>query len=637
MTRKKRGISIILTSLILTSTILTLAVNPIKALTANLTPTPSKPNPNVGEIFEVKIFISDVANLYAWQIMLWFKSSVLTATQVLEGPFLKSKGGTYFPPPNIVNNHNATHGYVFAACTATWDPTTGGVNGSGILCTIKFNGTKDGISKLTLSKKAVAGEPPFVTYLEDQDANPIPFDVTITEVVIGTPPPPPPPPTIFIDPKKVVNPTLTSCNAFQINVSIINAYDIVSVEFKIGFNSSILKVTNVQIGDLFPAGITPTIEINNTAGHLLFHASVTPPQALNGNGTLARIVLHVEDLGETEISLYETSLLDSNGAPITHYTQNGYFNNMLIAKIRVNPPEIIDPTMLPPATFQINITIEDVENLYGYMFNLTYNTDVLTCLSVKINVVLNQTSFTNKVFLDDEYGFIWVKVAYKSPSIPITTYEPVAIVTITFQVDAMGASPLHFESTSLTNSEGQPISHEAYDGFFLTLIRDVAITNITPLRTQAYQDWLVYINITVRNEGNLTETFNVTLYYDSNIIQTVRVVDLVPGEEITLTIPWFTVGVVACRNYTISGEAEHVPYELDTADNMYMDGAIKIKIMGDVNGDGIVDIRDLSSIGRAFGAFPGHPRWDFEADLNLDNVIDIRDISKASRHFGKTC
>jgi len=637
MIQKKRGISLILASLMLTSTILLFTIKSTTASVANLTPQPSKSNPSVGEIFEVNISISEVANLYDWQIMLWFKNSVLTATQALEGPFLKTKGGTYFPPPSIVNSYNATHGYVFAACTATWDPATGGVNGSGVLCTIKFNGTRDGVSKLIISEKPAAGEPNFVTLLEDPDANSITFGVTITEVVIGTPPPPPPPPTIHINPQRVVDPTLTPCNMFPINVSIANATDIGSVEFKVGFNSSILNVIDVQIGDIFPEGVTPTIDINNTAGYVHFRASLSAPQALNGDGTLANITFHVENLGETAISLYETILLGSDGAPIIHYTSNGYFNNMLIAKIRVDPPEIIDPTMLPPATFQINITIEDVENLYGYMFNLTYNADILTCLMVKINVVLNQTSFNTKVLIDDEYGFVWVKVTYKSPSIPITTYEPVAIVTITFQVDAMGASPLHFESTNLTDFGGQPISHEVYDGLFMTLIRDVAVTNVTPLRTQAYQDWLVYINITVRNEGNLTETFNVTLYYDSNIIQTATVTDLAPDEEITLTIPWFTTGVTACHNYTIRGEAERVPYELDTADNIYTDGTIKIKIMGDANGDGVVDVRDLSIIGRAFGAHPGHPRWDPEADLNLDNVIDIRDISKASRNFGKRC
>lgn len=637
MQLKKEGIPLLLASLMLTSTFLMLSTKPISAQTTNLTPTPSKSNPNVGEIFEVNIYISDVSDLYSWQIMLWFKKTVLKATQVSEGPFLKAKGGTYFPPPNIENDYNSTHGYIFAGCTGTWDPTIGGASGSGVLCIIKFNGTKDGISKLVLSKKPAAGEPPYITYLEDPDAKSIPFTITVTEVVVGTPPPPPPPPTIYISPSRVVDPALTPCNTFLVNVSIVKATDIVSVDFKAGFNSSIIKATDIQMGDFLPAGATPTIEINNAAGYIRFLVSLTSQQALNGDGVLAKITFHVEDLGETEIDLYDTKLLNSEGAQITHYTEDGYFNNMLIAKIRVDPSEIIDPTMLPPATFQINITIEDVENLYGYMFNLTYNTDILTCLSVKINVVLGQTSFTTKVFIDDEYGFIWVKVTYKSPSAPITTYEPVAVATITFQVDGMGASPIHFESTELTDYGGQHIAHETYDGFFLTLIRDVAIVDITPLRTQAYEDWLVYINVTVRNEGNLTETFNVTLYYDSNIIQTFKVTNLAPGEEITFTIPWSTKGVTPCHNYTIKGEAEQVPYELDTLDNTYVDGTIKIKIMGDINGDGIVNITDISSIGKAFGSNPDNPRWNPEADLNMDGVIDVRDISRASRNFGKTC
>lgn len=56
--------------------------------------------------------------------------------------------------------------------------------------------------------------------------------------------------------------------------------------------------------------------------------------------------------------------------------------------------------------------------------------------------------------------------------------------------------------------------------------------------------------------------------------------------------------------------------------------------IGDVNYDGIVDVRDLSVIGRAFGSTPEHPRWNSEADVNLDGVIDIRDVSKVARNFG---
>ncbi len=56
---------------------------------------------------------------------------------------------------------------------------------------------------------------------------------------------------------------------------------------------------------------------------------------------------------------------------------------------------------------------------------------------------------------------------------------------------------------------------------------------------------------------------------------------------------------------------------------------------GNVNYDGIVDMRDIGAIGRAFGAYPKHPRWSFRCDLNGDRKIDMRDIGIAARNFGK--
>jgi hypothetical protein len=57
-------------------------------------------------------------------------------------------------------------------------------------------------------------------------------------------------------------------------------------------------------------------------------------------------------------------------------------------------------------------------------------------------------------------------------------------------------------------------------------------------------------------------------------------------------------------------------------------------IKEDLNLDFVVDVRDISTAGRAFGSTPGHPRWDPRADLNKDFVVDIRDISAIGRKFG---
>jgi len=59
-------------------------------------------------------------------------------------------------------------------------------------------------------------------------------------------------------------------------------------------------------------------------------------------------------------------------------------------------------------------------------------------------------------------------------------------------------------------------------------------------------------------------------------------------------------------------------------------------IAGDLNSDGIVDISDIATAGKAFGSYPGHPRWDSTADMNNDDIVNILDIALIARNFGKT-
>jgi len=56
----------------------------------------------------------------------------------------------------------------------------------------------------------------------------------------------------------------------------------------------------------------------------------------------------------------------------------------------------------------------------------------------------------------------------------------------------------------------------------------------------------------------------------------------------------------------------------------------------DLNLDGKVDMSDVGIALRAFGAKPGHPRWEMgKADTNLDGKVDMSDIGAVLRKFGK--
>lgn len=54
----------------------------------------------------------------------------------------------------------------------------------------------------------------------------------------------------------------------------------------------------------------------------------------------------------------------------------------------------------------------------------------------------------------------------------------------------------------------------------------------------------------------------------------------------------------------------------------------------DINFDGKVDIKDIARAARAFGAYPGDPRWDLECDINVDGKIDIKDVAAVAKNFG---
>ena len=49
-------------------------------------------------------------------------------------------------------------------------------------------------------------------------------------------------------------------------------------------------------------------------------------------------------------------------------------------------------------------------------------------------------------------------------------------------------------------------------------------------------------------------------------------------------------------------------------------------LIGDLNGDGKVDIYDVATVAIAFGATPENQRWNPAADLNGDGIIDVFDI-----------
>jgi parallel beta-helix repeat protein len=163
---------------------------------------------------------------------------------------------------------------------------------------------------------------------------------------------------------------------------------------------------------------------------------------------------------------------------------------------------------------------------------------------------------------------------------------------------------------------------------------DIAVTNVTPLKTIVGQGYTMNINVTVANQGDYTETFNITLHANPTVIETKQIA-LANGASTTITFTWNTNGFVK-GNYTIWAYAWPVPGETDTDDNTFVDGWVVVAMPGDINADGIVDIFDCVRIALAFSATPHDPNWDPNADITNDNLIDIFDLVIIALHFAET-
>jgi len=78
------------------------------------------------------------------------------------------------------------------------------------------------------------------------------------------------------------------------------------------------------------------------------------------------------------------------------------------------------------------------------------------------------------------------------------------------------------------------------------------------------------------------------------------------------------------------------PYIID-ADNQDKYPLMKPYVLvGDVNKDAVVNIKDLALFGKAFGSYPGHPRWNPAADIDGNGIINIVDGTIIAKNFGKT-
>jgi hypothetical protein len=182
-------------------------------------------------------------------------------------------------------------------------------------------------------------------------------------------------------------------------------------------------------------------------------------------------------------------------------------------------------------------------------------------------------------------------------------------------------------------------------GHYVTHVHDVSVTNIAVFIPHCaskldnslwvFQGRPAYVNVTILNKGDFDESVTVTLYYnitDNKIAGTASV--FIPvGQSATLSFIWNTTGVPYCHNYTLTAVAT-IPADFVPSDNTLNGSAIKVRILGDINGDGRVDLKDVYMVALSFGKAPGESGWNLDCDINDDGQINLLDYYTVCLNFG---
>jgi hypothetical protein len=164
---------------------------------------------------------------------------------------------------------------------------------------------------------------------------------------------------------------------------------------------------------------------------------------------------------------------------------------------------------------------------------------------------------------------------------------------------------------------------------------DLSIKNTVLSKTIVGQGYNITMNVTIKNEGSFMETFNLTIYANETIIATITNTTLSSGNSILITFTWNTTGF-AKGNYTIKAYTWPIPGETDTDDNtLDADKEVCVTILGDVDGDGDVDIFDVVKITGIYAIKRGDPRFNPNSDIDGDGAITIFDVVICTSHYGK--
>lgn len=217
-------------------------------------------------------------------------------------------------------------------------------------------------------------------------------------------------------------------------------------------------------------------------------------------------------------------------------------------------------------TFNVDVIISSVFDLYGWQFSLNWSASLLDLFTVTEGPFLRTGGDTFFAYSqNDTVGHMVVDCTLLG-GVP-GVYGGGTLATITFYVESAGESVLDLHDVILIDSHEQLIPCQIYGGYWQSSYsHDVAIASVNASPTVIPQGGIVNIDVVVQNQGDFTETFDVTVHANTLVVG-VQSILLGNASSTNLSFTWNTTNAEK-DDYLICASAEIVPDEEDVEDNI---------------------------------------------------------------------